>query len=131
MKYIVTGDEMKEYDNNTIEHIGTPALELMENAAKALFSKVMNLDRPHQKVLIVCGIGNNGGDGLALARLLLQEDKDVTVCIVGKLEKATESFAVQWKRLEELSPCFISKEDLINSDKDTYDVIVDALFGVG
>lgn len=131
MKYIVTGDEMKEYDNNTIAHQGIPALELMENAAEALFAKVMSFSIIPRKVLIVCGVGNNGGDGLALARLLLREGLEVAVCIVGRMEKATESFMVQWKRLEKLSPCVISKENLMNCEQGTYDLLVDALFGVG
>lgn len=131
MKYIVTGDEMKEYDNNTIAHIGIPELALMENAAKALFEKVKSLGIVDKKVLIVCGIGNNGGDGLALARLLLQEGFEVTVYIAGDVIKGTESFREQLKRLEALSPCFINKDELIRSESDTYSVIVDALFGVG
>ncbi len=131
MKYIVTGDEMKEYDNNTIAHTGIPALELMENAAKTLFKNVMCLITVHQKVLIVCGVGNNGGDGLALARLLLQEGLEIAVCIVGNIEKGTESFQVQLKHIKAMLPCFISKEELLKCEKDSYDVIVDSLFGVG
>lgn len=131
MKYIVTGDEMKEYDNNTITHQGITALELMENAAKALFEKVKSRGTLDKKVLIVCGIGNNGGDGLALTRLLLQDGFNVAVYIAGDVRKGTVSFSEQLMRLEALSPCFINKEELISSGTDTYGIIADALFGVG
>ena len=131
MKYIVTGDEMKEYDNNTIAHQGIPALELMENAAKALFRQVCKLQPIDKKVLILCGVGNNGGDGLALARLLRQADRDVAVCIVGDCEKGTESFKAQMTRLEPLSVEFIDKEELMLNNFDEFNILVDALFGVG
>lgn len=131
MKYIVTGDRMKEYDNNTIMRIGIPALELMENAAKALYEKVKGLDGVDKKILIVCGIGNNGGDGLALARLLTCEGYKVDVYIKGDVLKSTQSFREQLKRLEVFSACFINEEELENSNQDNYSIIVDALFGVG
>ena len=131
MKYIVTGNEMKEYDNNTITHQGISGLKLMENAAKAVFAKVMSLKILDKKVLIVCGIGNNGGDGLALARMLVEEGWEVDVCIVGNIVKSTESFQIQHERLRKLPIDFISKETLIKCDSNNYSVIVDALFGVG
>lgn len=131
MKYIVTGDEMKEYDNNTIAHQGIPALELMENAAQALVERIKNLNMVSAKILIVCGIGNNGGDGLALARLLSQADMEVKVCIVGDCAKGTESFKVQKKRLDGLPVCFITIENLLQSDEKEFDIVVDAIFGVG
>lgn len=130
MKYIVTGDEMKEYDNNTIMNHGKTSLELMENAAKTLFKRVM-LMYPVKRVLIVCGTGNNGGDGLALARLLLKENVEVDVCIVGDTFKGTESFKVQLSRLDDLPVVYISKDTLLKTSLDKYCVIVDAMFGVG
>ncbi len=131
MKYIVTGDEMKEYDNNTITHIGIPAPELMENAAKALLDTIMKLDGKLKKTLIVCGVGNNGGDGLALARLLLAKKQEVHVCVVGDCSKGTESFKMQINRLDTLSVRFITKEELLSIENNIYDIVVDALFGVG
>ncbi|MBR4085184.1 MAG: NAD(P)H-hydrate dehydratase [Lachnospiraceae bacterium] len=130
MEYIVTGDEMKEYDNNTTMHHGKTALELMENAANALVAQIMQRC-PVNRVLIVCGIGNNGGDGLALARLLHDENIIVDICITGDISKSTESFKVQLSRMEGLQVRFITKEELLDSSLDTYSVIVDAIFGVG
>jgi NAD(P)H-hydrate epimerase len=103
----------------------------MENAAQALVDRIKSLNMVSVKVLIVCGIGNNGGDGLALARLLSQMDMEVEVCIVGDCAKGTESFKVQQKRLDGLPVCFITIENLLHSDDKKYDIVVDAIFGVG
>lgn len=130
MKFIVTGDEMKEYDNNTIMHHGKTSLELMENAAKALYEHII-LKKPEKCILIICGTGNNGGDGLALARLLLNVNYKVFVCIVGDKNKGSESFKTQLLYLENLPVSFISSEEFLNSDTENYSIIVDALFGVG
>ena len=62
--YLVTPEEMRAYDTYTIEHIGIPALVLMERAALAVEARVEQaLDGRRGKVLCVCGGGNNGGDG--------------------------------------------------------------------
>ena len=89
MKYLVTSEEMKEYDNNTIERIGIPAMVLMERAALALRDEIMALCTKALKlyhkatVLIAVGRGNNGADGLALARLLEAEGFAVSVFECG------------------------------------------------
>ena len=74
MEYLVTNDEMREYDNNTRERIGVPAPVLMERAALAVRDEILRLRKNgNSRVLIAVGSGNNGADGLALARLLSEE----------------------------------------------------------
>ena len=73
MKYLVTAQEMKQYDKNTIEYLGIPGPVLMERAALAaedFIKERFDAVKERTKVLIFAGMGNNGGDGLALARLL-------------------------------------------------------------
>lgn len=130
MQYLVTGKEMKEYDNNTIAYEGITGLELMENAARALFQEIMALEN-HKRVVILCGTGNNGGDGLALARMLSVRNIEVAVCIEGNRDKATESFLYQEKRLESCPVTWLYLRALHAQSLSRYDVIVDALFGVG
>ena len=77
-------------------------------------------------MLIFAGMGNNGGDGLALARLLAADGYTVSVRLVGDPEKATEQWKSQWQTLQH----FPVKTDS-NTQADEYNVIVDALFGVG
>lgn len=138
MKYIVTGDEMKEYDNNTITQIGIHEMVLMERAALAVHDVIWDECKVFQKILIVAGTGNNGADGLALARLFAENECDVEVCLLGNQQKATEQFR---KQLEILShyPVFVwEKEGALQKlvsyaqkEVKRYGIIVDALFGVG
>ena len=96
MRYLVTAQEMKQYDKNTIEYLGIPGPVLMERAALAaedFLKERFDAVKERTKVLIFAGMGNNGGDGLALARLLAADGYTVAVRLVGDPEKATE----QWK----------------------------------
>ena len=132
MEYLVTSEEMKKYDTYTINEIGIPGIVLMERAA--LFTTGLILDyceslkkrKDNLKVLIVCGQGNNGGDGLAVARLLLDHNCNVAVCFVGDREKAGPEVRNQLHILKKYGvvPSY-------NFPESEYDVIVDALFGIG
>ena len=129
MRYLVTAQEMKQYDKNTIEYLGIPGPVLMERAALAaedFLKERFDAVKERTKVLIFAGMGNNGGDGLALARLLAADGYTVAVRCVGDAEKATEQWSGQWRTLQH----FPVKTDS-NTQTDEYTVIVDALFGVG
>lgn len=128
MRYIVTGDEMREYDKNTIERIGIPSLVLMERAAMAVASVIVQSYKPCN-VLIVCAVGNNGADGLALARLLLDLKYDVSICIIGDKTRASKQFKEQLHILAHYEPRWIEKPTDVR--RQSFDVIIDALFGVG
>lgn len=130
MQFLVTGKEMKEYDNNTIVYGGIGGLELMERAAWGLFEEITALEH-YDRVFILCGVGNNGGDGLALARMLSQRGCDVTVSIKGNEEKATDSFHYQKSLLDVCFVRWVDAETLKEEGLEDYNVIVDALFGVG
>ena len=132
MKYLVTAEEMKRYDQNTIETIGIPGLVLMERAALCTYQHLKNLlnNKEDPRILIVCGVGNNGGDGLAVARLLLDDAYPVDVWIVGDTNRASEQWTVQRSILE----AYQDSNLLQFCDEVTeheYTVVVDALFGVG
>ena len=129
MKYLVTAQEMKQYDKNTIEYLGIPGPVLMERAALAaeeFLKERFAAVKERTKVLIFAGMGNNGGDGLALARLLAADGYTVAVRCVGDPEKATEQWKRQWQTLQH----FPVQTDS-NTQTDEYNVIVDAIFGVG
>lgn len=123
MKYLVTSNEMKRYDNNTIEKIGIPGMVLMERAALSVMEHV----KGHGKtVMVLAGVGNNGGDGLALARLLAEQGFEVDVWCVGDEAKASS----QWKQQREILrnfPVTVSSK----APTKEYTILVDALFGVG
>lgn len=134
MKYIVTADEMREYDNNTIERIGIPSMVLMERAALAVRDVVLAECKMPGKVLIVTGSGNNGADGLALARMLAEEAFQVVVCAIGNENRATEQYLQQRNILMHYPVRFWSREELLTASKEqnnAFDMVVDAVFGVG
>ena len=72
MREIVTAVEMKELDHNTIQKAGISSPVLMERAALKTVEEIVQRlkNKEKEKILVVCGTGNNGGDGLAIARLL-------------------------------------------------------------
>ena len=82
MKRILTAAQMKQADRNTIETMGVPSLVLMERAALSCVEELQNGTWDTGKVLAVCGPGNNGGDGAAIARILKNPDfREYTVII--------------------------------------------------
>jgi len=127
MEYIVTSTEMKQYDNHTSAYYEMPPCVLMERAALASIEeieKVMALNG--KKVIILAGCGNNGGDGIAIARLLLQRKAKVTVCFPGDV-KASSSLTKQQLSIYEK----YGQKVTDNISDAEYDIIIDSLFGIG
>lgn len=129
MNILVDSRQMKECDNNTIEHFGVPSLVLMERAAMGVAEEIEKClaNSPEQReALLVCGTGNNGGDGLAIARLLWQHRWTVTVVMPPNAGKVSEETRHQMDILEKYQISIVHK---IPDNK--FDVIVDALLGIG
>lgn len=132
MRYLVSGKEMKLLDINTSEHFGVPELVLMEQAAMTFVWKFFKLQQTYKKncnrILIVCGSGNNGADGLAVARLLYQKGKNVTVYPVGEIDghRTSNSYDTQ-KEIDEAYGIRMVME----LPDENFDVIIDAIFGIG
>lgn len=126
MKYIPDAAQMKAADQYTINDLGVPSLKLMENAALSCIEvmKEKSLDLSH--VCVVCGSGNNGGDGFAIARLLAKDNIHVTVVMAGNVNRCTKETFYQIEQLKKTGITFVTEYK--ESD---YSVIVDAIFGVG
>ena len=126
MKYILNAQQMKEADGHMIHKMGIPSLVLMERAALQCVAAMKDAKLDFSSVLVVCGSGNNGGDGFAIARMLHEEQIPVDVAFVGKLESRSEETETQMQILENLGVSAVT--DL--PDKE-YTIIIDALFGIG
>lgn len=130
----VTAEEMKRIDRYAITQLGIPGLILMENAALAVIS---NIDlKIRHTFAVICGTGNNGGDGLAVARGLLARGKYVDVYIVGDQEKGTPEFKQNLKILHNMKASIYSvatEEDCsaLEEGLKKVNMIIDALFGTG
>lgn len=137
VRFVVTAKEMKEYDNNTITRIGIPALVLMERAALKMQEEIWKHVPNPASVLLVCGTGNNGADGLALARLLSEKGCKVLCCIIGDMQKCTEQFETQLMVLKHYPVKVLTNRQALDALEQYiridagFDVVVDALFGVG
>lgn len=128
MRTLVTGKQMKEIDRYTIETVGIPSMVLMERAALALARQVMERTERGCRVWAVCGMGNNGADGVAAARMLFLEGWKARVLLVGEMAQATEEMRHQLQIARRLG---VPVQRWQEVGEDSCDVRIDALFGVG
>lgn len=133
MRLILSSREMKDCDTATIEHFGVPSVVLMEKASLQIASEIRRRFSKDYSILIVCGSGNNGGDGFAVGRILFLEGYPVTFYFAGKEEKCTTETKRQLQIAKRYEIPFIGtlSEKENKKHENTYDVIVDALFGNG
>ena len=124
----ITAEQMRHYDSYTINTIGIPSLVLMERAALAVRDEVLNAFPLNlQNIVVVAGSGNNGGDGLDVARLLHIAGVKVTILNVGNPDHASNEHQVhdricQYYKIPQTSDLNVLKDASL---------IVDALFGIG
>lgn len=147
MEILVTAKEMKAIDRDSIDQVGIPSVVLMERAALAVTDRVIRYlkekgcfsgkmgasGNSHGRVLVLAGVGNNGADGLAAARMLYDRSIDVTVLYLGKEEKATEEWRLQAGILRRLGIRLLMAETAPASynKAEDYHVVIDAVFGIG
>lgn len=130
---IFNAEKIKELDKLTIEAQKINSLELMERAALQAFLWLVNHFQDKKTVYhIFCGVRNNGGDGLVIARMLKQNYFEVHVCVVPFNDKFSSDFQVNLERLKE---CNLTYE-VINADSEfpyiaENHIIIDAIFGIG
>lgn len=127
--YVVSSDEMKKIDSCAINEYKIPGIVLMENAARAVFKHIERLGI--KKLLMLCGGGNNGGDGFALARLLITFGYDVSIYCFKELSRIKGDAKINLEILINMGVEIKTsleglKEDIISSS-----LVVDALLGTG
>lgn len=135
---ILTADQMRDADRRTIEEIGIPSLVLMENAGRQVVAAMESFfdDLGERRVAVICGKGNNGGDGFVVARTLAQRGIDVSVFVVGQIAEIKGDPRVNVEILGRLGLTVVEIDDesqweLHFSEISEHDLIVDALFGTG
>lgn len=125
---VLTAALMQEADRKTQEETGIPQCVLMERAALAAYDVITKLKGYEgASYLIVCGPGNNGGDGVALARILCERDLIPDIVLLGDENKRSEGLKQQLELIKKIYP-----EVKINSriPDEVYDIVVDAIFGI-
>ncbi|SFA72261.1 NAD(P)H-hydrate epimerase [Acetitomaculum ruminis DSM 5522] len=127
MNNILDRQQMHECDMYTINDIGIPSMVLMERAALGVFDEIRARKIDSSNTLIVCGSGNNGGDGLALARMLADEGDKVNVYITGNTSLASGEMGKQYEIIRNYNVKILDTFP----ESDNYTLIVDAIFGIG
>ena len=122
---ILTTAEMAEADRRAVA-LGVPSLTLMENAGRAVADEAMKMVKPGSRIAVVCGPGNNGGDGFVAARYLRRASYDVRCHLLGSREALRGDAAEMARRLVD-GPIRPMEPEALQS----IHLVIDALFGAG
>lgn len=126
---IVSSNDMRQWDAYTIEKQKLSAIDLMEQAAMAFSSWFIANYANTNSVSVLCGKGNNGGDGFAIARLLHEANFQVTVFFISETFSASDA-RINFERLKKTNLTLLNlPKDL--TEINTGDIIIDALLGTG
>ncbi len=131
---ILSVDKIREADLFTIKNEPIAGIDLMERAANACFYWLITNIPDHKKIKVLCGTGNNGGDGLAIARLMALKGYSVEVFLFGTPDKLSDDCRINYERFLEIPSVgcrIITKKDSLPDFHPTEDIVIDALFGSG
>ena len=133
-------EQVRAFDQWAINDLGIPGMVLMENAGLGCVELIHSFieDKPDAKVCIVCGTGNNGGDGFVIARHLYNASVQVQVVIAGDFDRIKGDARQNLQILQQMQVpmvSFVSRDpaliDYLRAVAGESDVVVDALFGTG
>src|SRR5688572_4260839 len=135
---ILNAGQMREADRRTIQDIGIASLVLMENAGRQVVAAIESLyqDLAERRIAIVCGKGNNGGDGFVAARTLQQRGFDVSVFVIGSVTDVKGDARTNLEILGRIGQPVVEVADetaweLHGGEIAGHDLIIDAMFGTG
>ncbi|MGD1277133.1 MAG: NAD(P)H-hydrate epimerase [Tepidisphaeraceae bacterium] len=119
--------QIRQIDRLAIQRYGIPGVVLMENAARAVAEAAWTMlgQEPHATVLVVCGGGNNGGDGLAAARHLHNRGADVRIVLISDPAKYENEAKINWEIVRPM------KLPIASGVEGRPQLVVDAIFGTG
>lgn len=128
---VVTASEMREIDRTTIEELGIPSLVLMERAGLGVVKQVEGLYKPGQKeVLVIAGPGNNGGDGLVVARNLYNKNYRVQVYLMASPDKLSPDCKRQYEICRRMKVP-VKTTNTLRSSQIKDKLVIDAILGTG
>ncbi|HEY1054851.1 MAG TPA: NAD(P)H-hydrate epimerase, partial [Emticicia sp.] len=124
--------EIKEADEYTIAHEPIASIDLMERASRAFISNfIQHFPVAYKKIIVLCGFGDNGGDGLAIARMLYASGYEVAVFVINYSAKQSANFQINLERLRnKIEPEWINDVNEIPEFKKN-DLVIDAILGAG
>ena len=131
MLKILSTNQIRELDTYTIQHRPIPSIDLMENACRAILTWFTERYSPACRVGIVCGTGNNGGDGLGVARMLTDAGYNIQVWIVKGNMPESSDFNINLERLSGKVDVSHIAEKIDPETFSNIDILFDAIFGSG
>ena len=127
-KKIINITQTRNTDNHTIQKNDISSLELMENASLAFVKALEKKGILSKKIMVICGVGNNGGDGFAVCRLLRERGISATAVLVKFKDTLAKDCSVNLKKI---SDAIILNPESELPDFSNIDIIIDAIFGTG
>lgn len=133
---VLSAAEMRTCDRVTTERYGVPSVDLMRRASAAVADIVRMQFEEARRVTVLCGRGNNGGDGMMAARLLADGAVAVTVILLGSPAEIKGDAAIAWRELTEAETCtvhVVDSAEALRQHRDALntDLVVDAVLGTG
>lgn len=135
--WVVTAAQMQTLDRRTIQEAKVPSITLMERAGTGAMTHLIEAcgSPKGKKVVILCGKGNNGGDGLVIARLMAKKGAKLKVVVVAPLKELSPDAKIMYRRLSKvIKPSLIAvnpSEESLHALTQDADILVDALLGTG
>jgi NAD(P)H-hydrate epimerase len=125
--------QLKAWDQYTIRHQGVESIDLMERAATQFVDWFVEKFQNPYSVIIFCGNGNNGGDGLAIARMLYSRSYKVSVVLVNVSETDSRDYQINLEKLSSLGVSVIPSEEELNKlfEQNSNILLIDAILGYG
>ncbi|MBU0503511.1 MAG: NAD(P)H-hydrate epimerase [Candidatus Omnitrophota bacterium] len=134
----VTVSQMKKLDALAIKRYGIPALILMENAGRTAAEEALKMlsKKGIRRVAVFCGYGNNGGDGLACARHLINKSIQVSIYLIGQKKKFSEESGINYQIVRKMKQKLkiirsVSVLGKFKKEIRKCDLIIDGIFGIG
>lgn len=132
---VLSGQQMKKIDQKAIKELGIPGILLMENAGRAIANKVIEIiDGKNKNALVICGKGNNGGDGYVAARHLIENSIQTAVISLFRPESMTGDALVNHDILQNFTDIIYLEDINLNKLQELIsfsDVVIDAVIGTG
>ncbi len=133
---LAKNEQMRAIDKSAIENIGIPGIVLMENAARGFVDVLCKQEGIETAdIAVFCGLGNNGGDGFAIARMLVQKKIKVRVAIIGDMDRISGDAKINLEIMKKIRIPWINITDQEGMDKlkdlESATLLIDALLGTG
>jgi NAD(P)H-hydrate epimerase len=128
---VINAEQIRLADAYTIENEPIASIDLMERASTSFVEIFYQNHDPKDRIAVVCGTGNNGGDGLAISRILINKGYQVQPYVIQIKEGGSDDFKTNFERLDSIAPIKIISDSEKIPNFTEYKTIIDAVFGSG